>query len=142
MLVKSGSVLLVPRAAHADDVAEHIADHGTLALAPALPPLRRVQVKAGRKGDSVAALAKRYRVSASQLAQWNGVSTGARFKSGQTVVVMLPAARAAANAQTPRKAKATPTRSIKATASTGSKKAASGPRARTAKNGAAKSAGK
>jgi membrane-bound lytic murein transglycosylase D len=93
MLIRSGSTLLVPRAANADDVAEHIADHGTLALAPDLPPLRRMVFKAGRKGDSVAAVARRYRVNAGQLAQWNGIGVGGRFKAGQRIVVMLPATK-------------------------------------------------
>jgi membrane-bound lytic murein transglycosylase D len=101
----------VPRAAHAADVAEHIADHGTLVLAPDLPPLRRIYLKAGRKGDSVAAVARRYRVNAGQLAQWNGLGVGGRFKAGQRIVVMLPAtrgpaARASANIGKGKKVKA------------------------------------
>ena len=95
MLVKGGSILLVPRDAHADDVAEHIADHGTLALAPHLPPLRRLNFRAGRQGDSVQAVARRYRVDAGQLAQWNGMEVGSRFRAGQNIVVMMPAARMA-----------------------------------------------
>ena len=71
-----------------------------LALAPDLPPLKRVSFKAGKKGDSVAAVALRYRVSAEQVAQWNGVVAAARFKPGQPVVVMVankaPAVRLAA----------------------------------------------
>ncbi len=91
MLVKAGSTLLVPRSAHrSEDVAEHVADHATLALAPDVPPLRRVSFKAGRKGDSVAAVARRFRVRAEQVAQWNGTSAGARFQAGQVVVVMVP----------------------------------------------------
>jgi membrane-bound lytic murein transglycosylase D len=93
MLIKRGSTLLVPRAAHAEDVAEHIADHGTLALVPDLPPLRRLYFRAGRKGDSVVAVARRYRVNATQLAQWNGLRIGGRFKAGQRIVVMLPATK-------------------------------------------------
>jgi len=90
MLVKAGSTLLVPRGAHrTEDVTEHVAEHATLALAPDLPPLRRVSFKAGKRGDSVAAVAKRYRVSPAQVAQWNGTSAGAQFKAGQAVVVML-----------------------------------------------------
>ena len=101
MLVKAGSTLLVPRAANrADDVTEHIAHHAMLALAPDLPPLKRVSFKAGKKGDSVAAVAQRYRVSAELVAQWNGVVAAARFKPGQPVVVMVankaPAVRMAA----------------------------------------------
>ena len=91
MLVKAGSTLLVSRAAHrTEDVAEHVADHAMLALAPDVPPLRKVSFKAGRKGDSVVAVANRYRVRADDVAHWNGTSAAARFKPGQVVVVMVP----------------------------------------------------
>jgi membrane-bound lytic murein transglycosylase D len=90
MLVKTGSTLLVPRGtAVAADVSEHLADNAALALAPDLPPLRKVSFKAGRK-DSVASVAKRYRVSAAQVAQWNQLAPGTRFKVGQKVVVYTP----------------------------------------------------
>lgn len=91
MLVKAGSTLIVPRgAAVVADVSEHLADHAAIALAPDLPPLRKLTFKAGRK-DSVASVAKRYRVSAEQVAQWNQVGPSASFKAGQTVVVYKPA---------------------------------------------------
>lgn len=102
MLVKAGSTLLVPRdESNTDDVAEHIAHHGLLALMPAARPMRRLSFKAGRKGDSVAAVARRYRVSTAQVAQWNDVGPQARFKAGQTIVVEMrtaPPRRAAAAA--------------------------------------------
>jgi membrane-bound lytic murein transglycosylase D len=95
MVVKQGSTLLVPRSAHrVDDVTEHVADNAMLVLAPDRPPLKRVRIKAGRKGDSVAAIAKRYRVSADMVAQWNDTQPGARFKPGQAIVVMVPNVRA------------------------------------------------
>jgi membrane-bound lytic murein transglycosylase D len=87
MLVKAGSTLLVPRAAHVhDDVSERLADTASLSLAPDAPPLRRVSFKAG-KGDTVTAIAARYKVKAEQVAQWNKVGSAARFKPGQAVVV-------------------------------------------------------
>ena len=90
MLVKAGSTLLVPRSAQfTADVAEHIAEHAMLAFAPDLPPLRRVSFKAGKKGDSVHAVALRYRVSPAQVAAWNNTSAAASFKPGQSVQVML-----------------------------------------------------
>lgn len=90
MLVKAGSTLLVPRGAHrTEDVAEHIADNATLALAPDLPPLRKISFKAGRQGDSVAAVAQRYRLRPEHVAQWNRTTVGARFKPGQLVSVMV-----------------------------------------------------
>jgi membrane-bound lytic murein transglycosylase D len=93
MLVKAGSALLVPRAADAaGDVNPHLADHGELALAPEPRPPQLKPHKVGPKGDSVAALARHFGVSAAQLAHWNGVTPSAHFKPGQTVVVKLPSA--------------------------------------------------
>ena len=93
MLVKAGSTLIVPRGEERQaDVPVHVADGATLALAPDLPPLRKTTLKAGSK-DSVASIARRYRVSTAQVAQWNDVAEAARFKRGQTVVVYLPAKR-------------------------------------------------
>jgi membrane-bound lytic murein transglycosylase D len=90
MLVKTGSTLIVPRgSAMLSDVSEHVADNATIALAPDAPPLRKVAFKAGKK-DSVASVAKRYRVSVEQVAQWNQVGASAAFKAGQTVVVYQP----------------------------------------------------
>jgi membrane-bound lytic murein transglycosylase D len=90
MRVKAGSTLLVPRSAHrSEDVAEHIADNATLALAPDGPPLRKIRFRAGKKGDSVVAVARRYRVQPEQVAQWNNTSVKASFKPGQLVSVMV-----------------------------------------------------
>ena len=89
MLVKAGSTLLVPRSPHKTaDVSEQVADNAMMLLAPDRPPGKRVAFKAGKGGDSVAAVAQRYRVSAAQVAQWNDVDADARFKPGQTIVVM------------------------------------------------------
>jgi membrane-bound lytic murein transglycosylase D len=93
MLIQAGSTLLVPRDEDVtDDVAEHIAHNGTLALAPEAGSVRRVVFRAGRKGDSVAAVARRYRLQRAQVAQWNQVGVQAKFSPGQRIVVMLPRA--------------------------------------------------
>jgi membrane-bound lytic murein transglycosylase D len=92
MLVKKGSTLLVPRTARRDaDVSEHIADNAMIALAPDAPRVKRLTVRANRKGESVAALAKRYGVTAGQVAQWNKTSAGSKFKPSASVVLYLPA---------------------------------------------------
>ncbi len=89
MLVKVGSTLLVPRSQQRQtDVSEHLADNAVMSLTPDVPSQRKVVLKAGRN-DSVASLARRYRVSAAQVAQWNGVSTSAHFKAGQRLVVYV-----------------------------------------------------
>jgi membrane-bound lytic murein transglycosylase D len=78
----------VPRSPHkTTDVSGQIADNAMMLLSPDRPPGRRLSFKAGKKGDSVAAVAQRHRVSADQVAQWNGVGTDARFRPGQIIVV-------------------------------------------------------
>ncbi|MET0207676.1 MAG: transglycosylase SLT domain-containing protein [Burkholderiaceae bacterium] len=91
MLIKAGSTLLVPRhAERQSDVSERVADSAAMHLVADMPAARRSTVKA-RKGDSVASIASRYRLSAANVASWNKVSAGARFSAGQPVVVYLPA---------------------------------------------------
>lgn len=96
MLVKGGSTLLVPRAEHRTaDVPSHVADNGTILLVPEGPALRRVAFNVGSKGDSVAAVARRYGTTPARVAQWNDVAPNARFKPGARVVVYVPPRAAA-----------------------------------------------
>jgi len=96
MLVKAGSTLLVPRSAQVvNDVTSHVADNGHMSLAPEVVR-RRVNVKA-RKGETVATLARRYRVSTLDVADWNQVTAHSRFQMGQSLVLFLPV-KANANA--------------------------------------------
>ena len=92
MLVKAGSSLLVPRgeseSAQQTNVASHVADNGQVSLAPEVV-YKSVHVKA-RKRDTPASVAARYKLSAANVARWNGVGVGHRFKPGQGVTVMLP----------------------------------------------------
>jgi membrane-bound lytic murein transglycosylase D len=89
MVIKAGSSLLVPRSTQLEtDVGVHVADNGQLSLAPDVI-LKRTVLKAGKK-DSVASLAKRYRVSPASVAEWNNVSASAAFKAGQRIVMFLP----------------------------------------------------
>jgi membrane-bound lytic murein transglycosylase D len=88
MLVKAGSTLLVTRSPNRSaDVSETIADNAMMLLAPERQ-MRRVTFRAAKGGDSVAAVARRYGFSADQVAQWNAVASGAKFRPGQTIIVM------------------------------------------------------
>lgn len=90
MKLARGSTLLVPRGADVgEDVAVEVADHGAIDLVPELP-LRRVVLRVGAKGDTVAGVARRHRLDARDVARWNRVSPKARFRAGARVVVMLP----------------------------------------------------
>ena len=97
MLIKAGSTLIVPRSARVlEDVAAVVADTGHLSFQPEIVT-RRTTVKAGRN-DSVASIARRYKLSAASVADWNDVSTSHAFKRGYSVVVYLPV-RAASKAR-------------------------------------------
>jgi membrane-bound lytic murein transglycosylase D len=95
MLIRAGSTLLVPRPASQErDVTERIADNGQLHLAREHVPRkagapRRTVLKVGRKGDTVANIAQRYRLPVSSVARWNKVSEKAVFKAGDKVIVFL-----------------------------------------------------
>ncbi len=90
MLIKAGSALLVPRPSKQEkDVTSKVADNGQLNLAPEVT-LRKQTIKA-RKKDSLASVAKRYRVAIADVAKWNNLSVDSALKSGQKLVLMLPA---------------------------------------------------
>ena len=89
MLIKAGSVLIVPRSAKIqDDVTSHVADNGQLSLTPE-NVTRRTTVKAGKR-DTVASIARRYRLNVAQVGEWNNLGTSAAFAAGQQVVLFLP----------------------------------------------------
>ena len=83
------------------DVSSHLADNGQLAFTPEVVT-RRTTVRAG-KGETVASIARRYKLTAANVADWNDVRANAAFKVGQQVVVYLPVrpARASSAASRP-----------------------------------------
>jgi membrane-bound lytic murein transglycosylase D len=124
MKVRAGSSLLVHRNGARDrDVSEFVADNAQLSLAPEVV-LRRTVVRA-RKGDTLARVAQRYRVSTVSVAGWNGLSVNAKLKSGQRLTLMLP--------KSVRVAERAPARSAKAGKATRSKQASAKKPARSAK---------
>jgi membrane-bound lytic murein transglycosylase D len=89
MLIKAGSALLVPRPSKQEnDVTTKVADHGQLNFAPERS-LRKQIIKA-RKKDSLASVAKRYRVTVDDVAMWNKLSVDSQLKAGQKLMLMLP----------------------------------------------------
>ena len=116
MLIKAGSVLVVPRTPKMQtDVASHLADNGQLSLAPEIST-RRTTVKAGRN-ETVTSVARRYRVTPAQVAEWNDLAVSSAFKAGQQVVLHLPGRVAGARAQAaPRRAAASTSSSTAAKA--------------------------
>jgi membrane-bound lytic murein transglycosylase D len=102
MLIKAGSALLVPRPIKQDkDVTSKVADTGQLNLAPEV--VLRKQVIAVRKKDTVASLAKRYKIAAADVAKWNNLSVDSALKPGQKLVLMLPGKAGGKSKKTPQK---------------------------------------
>ena len=97
MMIKAGSALMVPRAAGTRaDVSEHVADNGQIAFTPEVVT-RRTSVRAGKR-DTVASIARRYKVKAEDVADWNDLKVSSSFKAGARVVMYLPVRLGAANA--------------------------------------------
>ena len=91
VLIKAGSTLLVARAPSVrHDVAEQVADNAQLTLSPLPLPARRTTVRAA-KGDTVASLARRHKLAASSIAEWNQIAVTSAFKPGQNVTLYLGA---------------------------------------------------
>jgi membrane-bound lytic murein transglycosylase D len=89
MLIKAGSALLVPRPSKQEqDVTSKMADNGQLNLAPEV--VLRKQIIKARKKDTLASVAKRYRIAAADVAKWNSLSLDSVLKPGQKLVLMLP----------------------------------------------------
>lgn len=87
MLVKAGSTVLVPRTdEHKDNVPEHVADHGAIALQPETR-LQKTSIKAN-KGETLSAVAQRLKISVADLAQWNDLTPQSKLKAGQSLVVL------------------------------------------------------
>jgi membrane-bound lytic murein transglycosylase D len=91
MLVQAGSALLVPRSpAQSSDVSAQVANNGSLSLAP---QTRRVVIRIGPKGSSVAWVVQRYGVTAAQVRQWNrNVGRSGRLAPGSRLVLHVPTA--------------------------------------------------
>ena len=99
MLVRSGSTLLVPRSAqHSADVSVAVADTAAMSLAPDLPPTRRVNMRVGKGGETVASVARRWHVAPTDVAAWNHVAAGGKFAAGSTAVLFLPRSTSLARA--------------------------------------------
>lgn len=97
MLIRAGSALMVPRtAATRQDVSSHLADNGQVFFTPEIVT-RRTTVRAG-KGETVASIARRYKLAPAMVADWNDVRANAAFKAGEKVVVYLPVKAAASAA--------------------------------------------
>lgn len=89
MVLKAGSTILVPRTdAKQKDITSDIADSAVLAMAPEASEGRKRSV-AVKHGDTLASLAKRYKVSASQIREWNNLRSD-KLAVGSKIELHVP----------------------------------------------------
>ncbi|HJV85818.1 MAG TPA: transglycosylase SLT domain-containing protein [Noviherbaspirillum sp.] len=107
MLLKAGSTVLVPKPEHAPekDIAPELVDNATMVTVPDVPETRRVYVKVGKR-DSLESIARRHKVSVSQIRSWNNLKHD-KVAAGQTLELNLPN-KASSNRR--QAARGTPTR--------------------------------
>jgi membrane-bound lytic murein transglycosylase D len=93
MRIRPGSTLLVPRPKHiTQDISASLASSASLLIEPDLPEFVRV-THTVRKGETLASIAKRYRLSEAQIRGWNKL--GAQVSAGQRISLQVkPSKRA------------------------------------------------
>jgi len=90
MLVKAGSTLLIPKSDQSadHDISQMVVNNASLVIAR--DNTRKINVAAGKK-DSLASIAKRYKVSTAQLKEWNNLKSDS-IKAGQKLQMEVAAA--------------------------------------------------
>ena len=90
MMVKAGSTLLIPRNTRSEDsdISELVVEHASLSVAR--DNVKRISFTTSKK-DSLASLAKRYKVSTDQIKDWNNLKSDA-LKTGQKLQIEIAAA--------------------------------------------------
>lgn len=94
MMVKSGSFLLIPKTSKSpdQDISAEIAERAQLVIAKESSNTRQLRIKVGMN-DNLNTLAKRYKVSVTQLRNWNHLKRDT-LVAGQSLQVQLPISQA------------------------------------------------
>ncbi|MGB6055507.1 MAG: transglycosylase SLT domain-containing protein, partial [Burkholderiaceae bacterium] len=106
MRLKAGSTILVPKTDDTlnADIAIEVVENARLAIEPDVPDRHRTDYVTVGKGDTLAAIARRYKVSVADLKEWNALR-GDRIALGERLMLQQPA-RQLAHAGGSRKAAA------------------------------------
>lgn len=89
MRLKPGSTLLVPKDDGDDeDISADVAENAVLAMEPDVPDTRKMLIRV-RRGQSIAAVARRYGVTVAQVKAWNHTRRDT-VKAGQRLVLHVP----------------------------------------------------
>ncbi|MCG1038681.1 MULTISPECIES: transglycosylase SLT domain-containing protein [Burkholderiaceae] len=95
MRLKPGSTLLVPKDDGDDeDISADVAENAVLAMEPEVPDTRKMLIRV-RRGQSIAAVARRYGVTVAQIKAWNHTRRNT-VMAGQRLILHVPVRRAIA----------------------------------------------
>jgi len=92
MMVKAGSTLLIPRTTRSEDndISQLVVDHASLSMTR--DDTRQIYLTTSKK-DTLGSIARRYKVSAEQIKDWNNLKSDT-LKSGQKLHIEVAAASA------------------------------------------------
>jgi membrane-bound lytic murein transglycosylase D len=90
MFVKAGSTLLVPKSAHASDenIPLQIAEQAQLTIEKGGAGTRKIYIKVGKK-DSLASIAKRYKINPADIKEWNSLRRD-QISPGMKLALQVP----------------------------------------------------
>ncbi len=124
MSLKAGSTILVPRSALTSqrDISAEVADNAIMHIVPDQAATRRITVKVGKR-DSLASLARRHKVSAAQIREWNDLKSD-KLASGSRLELHVPGRMTARGETTVAKRQTVRGERTKATQTASNRKAA------------------
>lgn len=100
MIVKAGSTILVPKSAKSseENIPVQIAELAQLTIEKPSAGTRKIQIKVGKK-DSLASLAKRYKLNVADIKSWNNLRKD-QVSVGQKLVLQVPKKHVESNLKT------------------------------------------
>jgi membrane-bound lytic murein transglycosylase D len=93
MHLKAGSTVLVPKLASSGDkdIADEVVDNSVMTIEADAPEKKRISIKAGKR-DTLATIARRYKVTPAQIREWNALKSD-KLTAGQALKVEVRAGK-------------------------------------------------
>jgi len=90
MVLKAGSTILVPKPSHITDkdIAPDVANNAVISLERDAPETKTIRIRVGKR-DSLASIAKRYKVSVAQIRAWNKLQAN-KVAAGTKLQLQVP----------------------------------------------------
>lgn len=89
MYIKAGSTILIPKSINAkeENIPEQVAELGQLTIEKRSQNLKKIKLKI-KKNDSITSISKQYKVSSSDIKEWNKLQSD-KLKLGQSIQLFI-----------------------------------------------------